>query len=89
MDLRDVPADAQRARYDFLIADFLATRAEAELAAGKPDAAHRVLERAKAGYSIIRRLSPKLEDPGERNEIEAKLSQLRARLDSLGQKMYR
>jgi hypothetical protein len=60
---------------------------ETELAAGKPDAAQRLLDSAKAGYATIRRLYPKLENADERNEIEEKLHQLRARLDALDGKL--
>jgi hypothetical protein len=57
VNLRDVQADTQHARYDFLIADSFATRAEAGLALGNPDAAQRVLERAEAAYATIRAAS--------------------------------
>jgi hypothetical protein len=83
VNLRDVEADSQRARYDFLIADSFATRAEADLAAGESDAAKIVLEKAEAGYATIRRLFPRLENNDERKEIEKKLNQLRAKLDAL------
>jgi hypothetical protein len=83
-----VQADTQHAGYDFLIADSFATRAEAELALGNPDDAQRGLERAEAGYATIQRLSPTLQNADERKEIEARLIQLRARLDALGQTLY-
>jgi hypothetical protein len=79
----------QHVRYDFLIADSFATRAEAELALGNPDAAQRVLERAEAGYATIRRLAPMLDNADERKEIEAKLDELREKLDALGSKVAR
>ena len=82
-------ADTQRARYDFLIADSFATRAEAELALGDADAAQRVLERAEAGYATIRRCFPTLENADERKEVQAKLNQLRERLDALGPEVAR
>ena len=86
-------AQTQRARYDFLIADLevcatFATLVETEVAAGKLDAAQRVLESAEAAYATIRRLFPKLENADERKEIEEKLKQLRARLDALDRKLH-
>ena len=89
MNLRDVQADMQHVRYDFLIADSFATRAEAELALGNPDAAQRVLEKAEAGYATIQRLFPTLQNADERKEIQAKLNQLRERLDALGSEVAR
>ena len=54
----------------------------------KPDAAQRVLKSAEAGYATIRRLYSRLENAGERKEIEEKLHQLRARLDALDRKLH-
>ena len=86
MNLRDV--DTQRVRYDALIVDSFATRAELKLAAGDLDAARIVLEKAEAAYAAIRRFSPELENADERKEIEARLNQLRARLDTLHRKVH-
>jgi len=44
MNLRDV--DTQRVRYDFLIVDSFAARAELKLAAGELDAARTILAKA-------------------------------------------
>jgi len=78
----------QRVRYDFLIADSFATQAEAHLAAGDLDAAKIGLKRAEGGYATIRRFYPKLENADQRNEIEARLNQFRARLDALDRKLH-
>ena len=93
MNLRDVLAEMQRSLYAFLTTDLgvcatFSKIVETELAAGKPDAAQRVLESAEAGYATIRRLFPRLENNDERKEIEEKLNQLRARLDALDQKLH-
>ena len=86
MNLRDV--DTQRVRYDFLIVDSFATRAELKLAAGELDAARMVLEKAAAAFAVIRRFSPELENADERKEIEEESNQLRTRLDTLHRKMH-
>lgn len=83
----------QRARYDFLTTDLevcatFSKMVETELALGKLDAAQRVLEKAEAAYTTIRRLVKKLENADERKEIEEKLNQLRARLDALDRKLH-
>jgi hypothetical protein len=83
----------QRTRYAFLTTDLevcatFSKIVETELAAGKPDAAQRVLESAEAGYATIRRLYPRLENADERKEIEEKLNQLRWRLDVLDRKLH-
>jgi hypothetical protein len=83
----------QRTRYAFLSVDLelcatFSKIVETELAAGKPDAAQRVLASAEAGCSTIRRLFPRLENNDERKEIEEKLNQLRARLDTLERKLH-
>jgi len=88
-----VQVDTQRARYDFLIADLevcdtFAVLVETELAVGEPDPAQLVLAQAEARYATIRRLFPKLQNAVEQNEIEARLNQLRARLDALGQELH-
>jgi hypothetical protein len=82
----------QRTRFTFLKTDLdvcatFSKIVETELAVGKPEAAQRVLESAETGYATIRRLSPRLENADERKEIEEKLNQLRARLDTLHQKL--
>ena len=86
MSLRDI--DTQRARYDFLIADSFATRAEFKLAAGELDAAKNLMGKAEAGYAAIQRPLRTLENNDERNEIKARLNQLRARLDALYGKLH-
>ena len=78
MNLRDVWADTQHARYDFLIADLevcdtFAVLVETELVVGEPDSAQLVLAQGEARYATIRRLFPKLQNADERNEIEAKV----------------
>ena len=93
VNLRAVQAEMQRTRYAFLTTDLEVCATfikivETELAAGKPDAAQRVLKSAGAGYATIRRLCPRLENNDERKEIEEKLNQLRARLDSLDRKLH-
>ena len=90
---RDVQAEMQRTRYAFLTTDLevcatFSKIVETELAAGKPDAAQRVLKSAEAGYATIRRLFPRLENADERKEIEEKSNQLRARLDVLDRKLH-
>jgi len=91
--LRDVQAEMQRTRYTFLTTDLevcatCSKIVETELAAGKPDAAQRVLASAEAGYTTIRRLYSRLENADERKEIEEKLNQLRWRLDALDRKLH-
>jgi len=93
VNFREVQAEMQRTRYAFLTTDLevcatISKIVEAELAVGKLDAAQRVLESAEAGYATIRRLFPRLENNDERKEIEEKLNQLRARLDSLDRKLH-
>jgi hypothetical protein len=79
MSIRNVPPTI------VLIADSLATRAEVNLAAGELDAARNLMGKADAGYAEIERRFPKLESNDERNEIEARLNRLRARLHTLYQ----
>ena len=93
MNHRDVQANMQRTRYAFLTTDLevcatFSKIVETELAAGKPEAAQRVLDSAEAGYTTIRRLYLRLENADERKEIEEKLHQLRARLDALDRKLH-
>jgi hypothetical protein len=63
VNIRDVQAEMQRTRYAFLTTDLevcvtFSKIVETKLALGKPDAARRVLESAKAGYATVRRLFP-------------------------------
>ncbi len=79
-------AATQQSRYDFLQNDLALCltfldlmKTEREL--GDMKAAQRLFGLAEQGYATITRFLPGVQNPEQRNEIEQKLTDLRARLD--------
>jgi len=84
--LSDLQAATDQCRVDFLQADLdlcstFVDRARTEREMGDRTAAHRGLEKAETGYATILRMSADVQNPGQKNDIEQKLADLRAKLD--------
>jgi hypothetical protein len=79
-------AETEERRIDFLRTDLelcftFAELAKTERLSGDQSAALRVLEKAEIGHATVARFLRDVNDPQAAREIEARLSELRARLD--------
>lgn len=87
-NLSDLHAESQRNLLDFLRTDLelsftFADLAERELQMNDREAAARVKGKAEQGFNTIARLLVNADDGGKKDAVQQRLSELRARLDTL------
>lgn len=85
--LSDLQALTDLNRVDFLRTDLgvcftFVDLAKTEREIGDLAAAHRALQNAERGYTVVLRISADVKNIEQKYEIEQKLTELRARLDS-------
>jgi hypothetical protein len=86
LDLAEIHAQAQRNRIDFLKTDLelcftFADLLDTELQMGDRDAAQRLRENAEHGHDTVAYLLLGVDEGSEKDVIQQRLNQLRARLD--------